>query len=329
MSATSSSNKIFVTGASGFIGSRVVRILGEAGFVPRCLLRPTSNTARLDGLNYERVEGDIRDAQAVNEGAQGCAATIHLASLSSWDDIDSPAMDAVVKTGTQNVLNAAAQAGADHKVVFVSSAVAINGSESPEIFNEASPFTLNDSKLSYCRHKRAAEALCLAGEAPVIIVNPTEVYGPQDTALITAGNLVDFAKSSPVMVCAGGTSVVHVDDVASGIVKALQKGRPKERYILGGENLTVRELAELTLTILGKKAKILQLPNAVIRSVAAAADKTKIPLPFNPKVIPYATRYWFVDSQKAQNELGATFRSAQDTLAPTLAWLKEAGHIPA
>lgn len=318
--------KVFVTGGSGFIGSRVVRALVHQGIVPRCLLRKSSDVSRIADLPFERAEGDVRDGQAVRDGFAGCDGAIHLASLSNWNDIDSPLMDEVVKGGTRNVLEAARITG-NKKVVFVSSATAINGSEEPQVFDEASAFTLDDRKLSYARHKRDAERMCLESGVPVVIVNPAEVYGPGDTAFITAGNLVDFAKSSPVVVCDGGTSVVHVDDVALGIVRALERGRPGERYILAGENLTVRQLAELTLELVGRKPSIMKLPKSVIRSVASAASFAHIPLPFNPKVIPYATRYWFVDNKKARAELGVVFRSARDTLAPTVAWLREAGHI--
>jgi dihydroflavonol-4-reductase len=161
----------------------------------------------------------------------------------------------------------------------------------------------------------------------VLIVNPGEVYGPHDTALITACNLIDFAKSSPVLVCDGGTLVAYVDDVARAIVAALDKGRRGERYILGGENLSVQQLAAECLAILGQRKRILKLPNRLVRAVAKIGSTLHIPLPFNPHVIPYATRYWFMDSAKAQRELGVRFRSARDSLTPTLAWLKESGRI--
>ena len=315
--------KVFVTGGSGFIGSRVVRTLVAQGVTPCCLLRKSSDVSRIADLPFERVEGDVRDVEAVRAGFAGCDGAIHLASLSSWNDIDSPLMDEVVKGGTRNVL----QAAGTRKVVFVSSATAINGSEEPQVFDENARFTLDDRKLSYARHKREAEKMCLDSGVPVVIVNPAEVYGPHDTGMITAGTLVDFAKSSPVMVCDGGTSVVHVDDVALGIVRALERGRVGERYILGGDNLTIKQLAELTLNLLGKKSSIMKLPKAVIRGMASAASFARVPLPFNPKVIPYATRYWFVNQEKARKELGVDFRSARETLSPTVQWLREAGHI--
>ncbi|HRI53104.1 MAG TPA: NAD-dependent epimerase/dehydratase family protein [Pseudomonadota bacterium] len=321
--------KVFVTGGNGFIGSAVVRLLIAGGHQVRCLLRQSSQTERLAELPYERVEGDIRDAAAVARGLEGCGAVIHLASLSAWDLIDSPLMDEVVEGGTRNVL-AAATARPGTRVVFVSSILAINGSAAPYPFDETATWTLDERELIYSRSKRQAEALCqdaVKAGADVVIVNPGEVYGPHDTALITACNLIDFAKSSPVLVCDGGTSVVHVDDVALGVVRAMERGRRGERYILGGENLTIKQLAEHCLSLLGQKKTILKFPNSIIRAVAAAGKKLHLPLPFNPHVIPYATRYWFMDAGKAQRELGVSFRSARDTLAPTLAWLKESGRI--
>jgi dihydroflavonol-4-reductase len=321
--------RIFVTGGNGFIGSAVVRILAHGGYEVRCLLRANSRTERIDDLLIERVQGDVRDLESIQRGMAGCHATIHLAGLSSWDEIDSPALKEVVEDGTWNVLQSALALPA-HRVVFVSSVTAVNGSDQPQIFNEASEFNLHDAQLKYALAKRNAELLCrraIAAGLPIVVVNPAEVYGPTDTALVTAGNLVDIARSNPVLICSGGTSIVHVDDVAAGIVAALTKGQPGERYILGGENLTIRQLANLCLELLGRKSRIVTLPNPLIRLVTKIATAIGLPLPYNPHVIPYATRYWFVDGSKAQRDLGVRFRSARDTLVPTITWLKQAGHF--
>lgn len=321
--------RIFVTGGNGFIGSVVVRKLLQARYQVRCLLRPTSRTVRIDGLPLERVQGDVRDADSLRNGMTDCQATIHLAGLSSWDQIDSPALKQVVEDGTRNVLQAALGLPA-HRVIFVSSVAAVNGSDKPEVFNESSEFTLDDPELKYAHAKRNAEIQCrkaLAQGVPVVVVNPAEVYGPSDTAFVTAGNLINFARSKPVLVCSGGTSVAYVDDVAAGIVAALAKGRPGERYILAGENLTIRQLASLCLQLAGRRPKVLTVPNNLIRRFTQLAKKLQVPLPYNASVIPYATRYWFVDGSKAQRDLGVMFRDARATLAPTIAWLKQEGHI--
>lgn len=321
--------KVFVTGGNGFIGSAVVRILVEEGHDVRCLLRPTSDLRRIDGLRFERIPGDVRDAVSVQLGAEGCDGIIHLASLSNWADIRSPAMKEVVIDGSRNVLMAARAAG-DIRTVFVSSSTAIGGTTEPEIQCEDSPCTLDLDRFVYVRAKRQVEEMCLdcvETGLPVVIVNPCEVYGPNDDTLVTAGNLIDFVRSNPVVVCTGGTSVVYVDDVAMGIVRALQKGRPGQRYILGGDNLTIHGLAELTLSIVGIKKRIVTVPNGLLRTVARVGGSLRIPLPFNPEVIPYATLFWYMCNSKAMEELGVSFRSARDTLEPTLAWLKESGRI--
>jgi dihydroflavonol-4-reductase len=320
--------RVLVTGAAGFIGSALTPKLIAAGHSLKCLVRSSTKTERIAGYSWEPCVGDIRDADAVSRAMEGCDAVLHLACLSAWDQIDSPLMDEVVLVGTRNVLQAAAVQGA--RVVYVSSILAVNGSEEAQVFTEDDAWTLPVKNLRYSNMKRRAETLCaefVAKGLHVVIVNPAETYGPGDTSFITAGNLVDFAKSNPVLVCDGGTGVVHVDDVADGIVAALDRGRSGARYILAGDNLTIRALAELTLELLGRKRRVVTLPNALIRGVATAALRLHVPLPFNPRVIPYATRFWLMDSSRARNELGVRFRSARETLAPTLDWLKQEHYI--
>ncbi len=213
-------------------------------------------------------------------------------------------------------------------MLLVSSSAAINASDGPTVFDERAEFTVKNPQLHYAHAKHKAELVArdaFSRGVAVIVVNPAEVYGPGDTALGTSANLIDFAKAIPVLVCDGGTSVVHVDDVARGIVAALERGRPGERYILGGENLTVRQLAELTLELTGRHVPIVPVPNGISRFVASAAIRLHVPVPFNPHVVPYATLYWFVDSGKAQRELGVTFRNGRETISSTIDWLRAQG----
>jgi dihydroflavonol-4-reductase len=322
--------RVFVTGGHGFIGSAVVRALLARGDEVRCLLRPASDASRLDGLPVERATGDVRDEVALARGLSGCDAAVHLACPSSWNALRSPELPEVVVRGTRLLLDACGRQGV-RRVVYVSSVMAIGASEEPRVLDERCLSPVPVTHFPYVRAKRAAEVLCrrAADEGlGVVVVNPGEVYGPRDTALVTAGNLLDFARSSPVLACRGGATVAHVDDVAEGIVAALDRGRPGERYILGGENVTVRELAALTLEILGRRARILTVPRGLLRPLAWAGRTFPLPLPFNPEVVPYATLFWFMDNARARGELGVSFRSARETLASTLAWLIEAGHLP-
>lgn len=320
--------KVCVIGGNGFIGSVVVRVLGELGHDVRCTVRKSSKTERLDGLRHERVPGDVRDLDSLKAAFQGCDGVIHLASPSSWNDINSPVLEETVKTGTANVLAAAKDARA--RLVFCSTIMAVGCSPEPVVFDESSAFNIKNPKFRYSNAKHEAEEMCRKAAAAgqhVVIVNPGEVYGPNDTGLITACNLIDFAKSSPVLVTHGGTAVVHVDDVALGVVRALEKGRSGERYILAGENLTIRQLAEKTLKLLGQQKSIMAVPSPLIKGLTAAAVALHLPLPYNANVVPFATLYWFMSGKKATEELGVKFRSADEALAPTLEWLKTAGLI--
>jgi dihydroflavonol-4-reductase len=321
--------RVLVTGASGFVGSAVVRALSQSGWAVRCLLRETSDTRRIDGLGWERALGDVREPDAVLAAVQGCDAIIHLAGVSSWSEHRSPVLEEVNEHGTRHVLEAAERCGVA-RVVFVSSIVTLSGTLRPEVTDESYQPDLLDEGLRYARVKRRCEALCLEAcqrGTEVVIVNPGEVYGPDDSELVTAGNLIGFLTSKPVLVCRGGTSVVHVDDVATAIVLALERGLPGQRYILSGDNLTVEELARLCLDTAGRRAPVLVSPNWMMRGLASLGARLGLPLPFEPAVVPYATRYWFTTSGKATRELGARFRPAPQVLAPTIRWLADSGWI--
>ena len=322
--------KVFVTGGNGFIGSRVVRQLHAQGHQVRCLVRKTSKTHRIDMVPFERHIGDVRDVDSLVAGMEGCDGVIHLASISSWDQIRSPIMRVVVIDGTRNVLEAATRAGG-LRTVFVSTCAAINGTTEPTVLDENATFTLDPKTYIYAAAKHEAEQICAefaADGLPVVTVNPCEVYGPEDEELITASYLLDALKDWPVMSLHGGTAVAHVEDVASGIILALEKGRGGERYILGGENLHVREVMEKTLAADGQAGKfILQLPNGITKAVIKGLAALKLPTPVIPDIVDYGTLFWHVDSTKAQTELGYTFRSADDTIADVVGWLRESGRV--
>lgn len=219
--------RVFITGGNGFIGSAVARALVASGHTIVCLVRETSRLDRIEMLPFQRIRGDVRDVSSLRDGMTGCDCTIHLAAPGAWEQDDPALLEQILEQGTRNVLDVAAMLG-DHRVVVVSSTAAIAASNRPVVFDERTAFSVPDSALHYAFAKHRAEVI--AGEAhqrgvQAIVVNPGEVYGPGDTALITAGNLIDLAKSTPVLACQGGTCVVHVDDVATGILAALERGR--------------------------------------------------------------------------------------------------------
>ncbi len=296
----------------------------------RCLVCAASRCERIADLQMESVEGDVRDAGAVRRAVAGCGAVLHLAGISGWSQIASPDLFPVIVEGTRNVLQAAQAAGV-RRVVYVSSAVTAGSSRRPELRDETSPFSPRDARgMPYALAKHEAECRCLAAAQAgldVVIVNPAEVYGPGDRDLITAGNLLGLLAGAPVAVCTGGTSIIHVGNVAEGIVRALDGGRSGERYLLGGDNLHHRELARLLLEVVGRRTPVVTVPAAVARLAGRVAAVLRLPFPVAPGVIPYATRYWFLDNRKARNELGMEFRSARETLAETLAWQRSVGRL--
>jgi dihydroflavonol-4-reductase len=324
--------RVFVTGGNGFIGSRVVRALVGAGHAVRCLLRPSSDTRRISDLPYEPHLGDVRDVASLRAGAAGCDGIIHLASLSAWSQIRSPRMREIVIDGTRHVLEAAEAAGGA-RVVFVSSATAVDGRPTRELLDESTPFRLPPEPFVYAHAKHEAEGICAAAAArglPVVTVNPCEVYGPEDHDFITASYLRDTLKDWPAFATDGGTAVAHVDDVAAGIVAALERGRSGERYILGGDNLSVEQIIRATLELGGQPHKtVLRLPTGPTLIWVRALAKLGLPTPVDPDLLAHGVLWWHVSSAKAQAELGYRWRPHREVLADVVGWLQRAGHVPA
>lgn len=322
--------KVFVTGGNGFIGSRVVHQLKAEGHDVRCLLRETSDTSRIDGVEFERHIGDLRDVDSLTAGMKGCDAIIHLASISAWDQIRSPLMREIVVDGTNNVLEAATFCG-KLRTVFVSSVTAIGATKTPVVMDENATFDLPEEPFVYAHAKVDAEALCAEffheEQLPVIIVSPCEVWGPNDDDFITAEYARDTLKDWPAMTVDGGTALAHVDDIARGIASAVTRGTPGERYILGGENISAPDLTRLILDCAGTKKWILQLPNSLILRVINGLASVGLPTPVHPDLLAHAVLYWFVDCSKAERDLGYTYRPARETVQDLVDWLKSAGHV--
>lgn len=320
---------ILVTGGNGFIGSRVVRLLVDRGYAVRCLLRETSDCTRIEDLPFERFYGDVRDLSSIKRSMDGVNGCIHLAAIVAWNLMDSPVLEETIVEGTRNMLEAAA-ARDGVRMVYVSSSVAINASHKPQVFDESSRFELLGTRMRYAIAKHKAEQLVLEyvkNGLDAVIVNPAEVYGPNDTSMTTACNIRDFLKNYPCITCAGGTAIAHVDDVADGIVKALERGTRGERYILGGDNLTIEELARLTLDIAGQKKPVVRIPNRLLIGVVNTLTWLRLPSPVVPGVLDYATRFSFMDSSKAKREFGYAPRPARQVLTPVVEWLQNSGYV--
>jgi dihydroflavonol-4-reductase len=217
-------------------------------------------------------------------------------------------------------------------MVYVSSAAAIGGTPTPIPLDEQSPFTLAGENLPYAWAKHRAEALVLSAadaDFAVVVVNPAEVYGADDRDWITAGAIRDILRGWPAVAVRGGTSVVHVTDVATGIVAALAQGRSGERYILGGDNLSFAELVRLVLELAALRRPVVTLPFWLLRAAVRASLALGLPPPVEPGLLGYLDRYWFMDSAKARRELGFRPRPARAVLEPVVRWVGEQDRVAA
>lgn len=316
--------RILVTGATGFIGSRVVRMLVERGHAVRALIRSNRRAGRLAGLPMETVWGDLFEPPSLVRAARGCEACIHLAGVSGWEQIAGDHVRESIFDGTLHLLDALQAAGTG-RFVYVSSTAAVDGTLAPALLDENSRFNLVDSGLTYAvaKHDTEREILRRANGFAPIIVNPAETYGAKDDDWITAGSIRDILRGWPAFAVRGGSSIVHVEDVAAGVVAALERGRARERYILGGENLTIRQIVRLTLELAALRRPIVSVPHALLRLTADVCSALNVRPPLEPALIDYLRRFWFVDSAKARDELGYTPRQAHETLAPTVDWVLE------
>ena len=163
-----------------------------------------------------------------------------------------------------------------------------------------------------------------------MLLCPAEVYGPNDTKLVTAGNLKTFLTDPVVLIPrSGGTSICAVRDVADACVAALTRGRPGERYVLGGPNLTIEQLARTTLRLAGgrqARKPLLRIPSGLLLALVRLLAALRLPTPVEPGVLQFAVLYWFFDSSKAEKELGYPLRSAEEVLLPAVRWLLDSGH---
>ena len=325
----------FVTGASGFVGSAVVRALVRSGYAVRALVRGSSPRVNLDGVDLEIVEGDMLDAETVTAAVKGARYVFHIAAdyrlwASDADEITRANVD-----GTRAVM-AAAQASGVERIVYTSSVATLKlrGRGTPA--HETSSLSEDEAIGTYKRSKIVAERLVedmVRNQGlPAVIVNPSTPIGPRDVRPTPTGRLIIEAASGrmPAFVDTG-LNVVHVDDVAEGHVAALQRGRIGERYILGGENVTLAELLARIALLTQRRPPRIRLPRAIIYPVALAAEAAAHITRREPFVtldgLRMAKYKMFFTSAKAERELGYTARPIGDALHDALQWFSAMGYV--
>jgi len=266
----------FVTGATGFLGSHVARILAEEGADLRLLVRPTSNLKNLDGLRAETAVGDLRDPASLEKAMAGCEAVFHVAADYRLWLRDPAEMYRSNVEGTRAILEAARKHGV-RCVVYTSSVATIGFTGNGRPADEDSPVSLADMIGHYKRSKFMAERLALEagrGGMRVVTVNPTTPVGERDVKPTPTGRIVvDFLKGKFPAYVETGLNLVDVRECARGHIAALEKGKSGERYILGAENLTLKQILDKLGAISGLPSPTVKLPYFVAY-LAGAVDET-------------------------------------------------------
>ena len=331
------SDLALVTGASGFVGSAVARALLRRGLRVRALVRPTSVRVNFDGLDVELAEGDMRDAASMARALDGARFLFHVAAdYRLW--APRPAeIERANLSGTETVMRAALRCGVE-RVVYTSSVATLDASRAAPgaPVDETAPLDPARAVGAYKRSKTAAERLVErlieAERLPAVIVNPSTPIGPRDVKPTPTGRIiVEAARGRIPAFVDTGLNLAHVDDVAEGHCLALERGRIGERYVLGGDDVMLRDLLAGIARLCGRRAPTLRLPRAPLyplaRLMETAARFTGREPMLTVDGLKMSKNLMFFTSAKAARELGYRARPYEEGLRDALGWFAGAGYV--
>lgn len=326
--------KALVTGATGFVGAAVARAVADAGCEVKVLVRPESDLRNLDGLKVERAHGDLRDRASLRRALDGCGQLYHVAAHYALWARDPQIFYDINVTGTRNLLEAAREAGVG-RIVYTSTIGAIGLPAGGGPGTEETPVTLEQMAGDYKRSKYLAEqqVLALAKEGlPVVIVNPSAPVGERDIKPTPTGQIVvDYMKGRMWAYIDTGMNLVDVDDVAIGHLRAMEKGRVGERYILGNRNLSLREVFDILGRLTGIRPPRVKLPWQAVVPLAhlnllAANHLTHRPPRIPLEGVRMAKYKMHYDCAKALRELDLPQTPVETALEKAVRWFRDHGY---
>lgn len=323
-----------MTGAPGFVGAHVVRRLVERGVEVRALARPGETLANLEGLDVELIEGDVRSVEQMKRAAEGMDTVFHGAAVYEAVPADPGRLYEVNQRGTFNVLEASRRAGVQ-TVVYTASIVALGRPAPGEVADETSAYEAWDLDFHYSRSKWLSMVTALdfaAWGLDVRVVCPGLVVGPGDRGPTPSGRLIlSLAQGKAPGYTRGGVSYVDVRDAAEGHVRAAERGRAGEVYIVTGHNLSNRDFLAAVCRGAGIRERGLSVPAPLASVYVRARERSALRKGETPDVgatfFKYGLRDCFYDNAKATEALGMRFRPFEDTVRDALAWFREQGML--
>jgi dihydroflavonol-4-reductase len=329
--------RVFLTGATGFVGSHVAQARHASGANLRLLTRQTSRMEHLEGLNAELITGDLRQPEKLRSALAGCDALVHVAADYRLWVRDPEAMYAANVEGTRSLLRLARGAGV-RRIVYTSSVATMGFRSDGTIVDEETPVALKQMIGHYKRSKFLAEGAVIDAAQSgqhVILLNPTTPIGANDAKPTPTGRIVvDFLNRNFPAYVDTGLNFVDVEDVAAMHVTALERGTPGERYILGGENLTLKQFLDRMATITGLPSPTMRVPHSVAMTFAFFDEWiTGRIRGREPRATVEAVRMgkkkMFASSARAERELGYQARPIDAALQAAITWFRANGYAPA
>jgi dihydroflavonol-4-reductase len=324
--------RAMVTGGSGFVGAAVMRALLSAGWQVRALVRAASNRANLQNLPLDIVVGDLTAAASLTPVLADCDALFHVAADYRLGAPDPSQLYRTNVEGTRSLLAAAGEAGVK-KIVYTSSVATMGIPMDGTPGDEHTPVSLAAMIGHYKRSKFLAEQVVLEAAAagiPAVIVNPSTPVGPGDVKPTPTGQLVlDAAAGRMPAYVDTGLNIVHVDDVAAGHLMAFHHGRTGQRYILGGEDMTLQQILEYIAQLVGRRPPRIRLPYAAVLPIAYIAEAVALVTGRSGRItlegVRMSRKHMFFSSAKAVRELGYQWRPPARAFDDAVHWFRERG----